>query len=521
MERNPTQEQNSTDPGDATGRNFRYQYSYGVILLVAGALRLREYRAIWCEQFEDFLCELNDDRGFDAIQVKTQQPEIGYWQTDDEAFVQSIKRFVTLDKEFPSAIRKFVFVSNTAFLDSDAKTQSWKSPRHLVRAVEAATNGSELTDNAKRAFEKLLKDCGAEEQALFRVLGRLELVRGPSREGFIAEIAQNHVGKLKSFSGLTGTQLNAVTEELISLVQRASTLASQAPERHVTPLDRSAAVDPQLRAKRISVEDALHVGRSKICELKTSKTSRWWCLLAGPVLYLMARIGLPSIHWEQALVQPVPLGEVSHVAVSYYVGDVAIPNRLEPADSSGTHFKLSPRHKYWDAYLITAPVPQIFSTTQGVNLSVPWTLLPQSVCSSVAQLDQPFASELESWLQLKESQAQWHFDRLLRKATVSTNDYYIATGIEAIYAVNLFDFLHELGDDYHGSLARAISSASKEVVERTGSDNHRKVAFPALAAAQHVKDREIVLTYARSFSSVLDGIRRAEGRKPAEIVLII
>jgi hypothetical protein len=33
----PIQERNALDPGDATQRNYRYQYACGVILLIAAA----------------------------------------------------------------------------------------------------------------------------------------------------------------------------------------------------------------------------------------------------------------------------------------------------------------------------------------------------------------------------------------------------------------------------------------------------------------------------------------------------
>lgn len=49
------------DPGDQTGRNFRYQHAYGVILLAASASGLRPYAAIWCEHHEDFLTSTDAD----------------------------------------------------------------------------------------------------------------------------------------------------------------------------------------------------------------------------------------------------------------------------------------------------------------------------------------------------------------------------------------------------------------------------------------------------------------------------
>jgi len=253
---NPTQQRNTLDSGDATQRNYRYQYGYGVILLVAAAMRKKDYRAIWCEQQEDFLGEIEEDGAgrFDAIQVKTQQPESGYWQTNDEAFVKSIKRFAELDTRYPGAIRRFTFVSNAEFLDSDSKSQASKSPLHLLRAVNNVSDWDELTEKAREAFEQLKTDTGVKEATLFSVLKRLDLAVGPSRDGLLAELEQNHLSQLDHCRDLNAGRLEEVTDFAIGLVERASSLSCQSPERHYACLNRGGTADPQLHAKRLSVE---------------------------------------------------------------------------------------------------------------------------------------------------------------------------------------------------------------------------------------------------------------------------
>ena len=60
----------------AAARNYRYQHSYGVMLLASACRGERPYAAIWCERHEDILAERVDGR-FDAWQVKTCRPIIG------------------------------------------------------------------------------------------------------------------------------------------------------------------------------------------------------------------------------------------------------------------------------------------------------------------------------------------------------------------------------------------------------------------------------------------------------------
>jgi Cap4, dsDNA endonuclease domain len=252
----PIKDRKTIDTGDETQRNYRYQYGYGVILLAAAARNAKDYRAVWCEQKEDFLCEI-DDAHFDAIQVKTQQRENGYWQTNSAALVKSIRRFGEFDTLYPGAIRRFVFVSNAECLDSDADSLAAKSPFHLLRGISLATDCGGLTGKAREAFDQLKSDSNSTEDALFSVLGRLDLTLGPNREGFPAEIAQNHLPGLERCKHLNPRGLASVTEALINFIERASSLSTQSPERHLACLNRSQESDPQLKAKRISVEEFL------------------------------------------------------------------------------------------------------------------------------------------------------------------------------------------------------------------------------------------------------------------------
>jgi hypothetical protein len=72
------------DTGDDVQRRFRYQYAFGVVLLIAAIRNKNDYSSLWCERHEDFLAETpNGD--FDAFQVKTRNTGAP-WQVNDESF---------------------------------------------------------------------------------------------------------------------------------------------------------------------------------------------------------------------------------------------------------------------------------------------------------------------------------------------------------------------------------------------------------------------------------------------------
>src|SRR5665213_4002693 len=113
--KSPISQLPAQDHGAETLRNYRYQSAYAVVLLVGAAAKKNDYQAVWCEQEDDVLCQI-DENQFDSYQVKTQKPELGPWQLTDDAFVSAINVFLRLEKQLPGKIRHFNFVSNTECL---------------------------------------------------------------------------------------------------------------------------------------------------------------------------------------------------------------------------------------------------------------------------------------------------------------------------------------------------------------------------------------------------------------------
>ncbi|MDB6118930.1 MAG: hypothetical protein JWO08_2711, partial [Verrucomicrobiaceae bacterium] len=174
----PVDTLDSSDPGDMVIKKFRYQFGYGVILLagmVEGKLR---HKAIWCEQYEDFLGE-DSDGTFVAYQIKTRRSEIGEWDTNDEAFIKSVGRFIDLQKKFPGKISAFKFVSNTEYSTSSAKGSEMYSPIKLLNVTRTLSSENDITGEVKKGFYKLVSAVGSTPGELFSVLRCMNVVRGP------------------------------------------------------------------------------------------------------------------------------------------------------------------------------------------------------------------------------------------------------------------------------------------------------------------------------------------------------
>ena len=250
----PINSRDHSDPGDQVIRKFRYQHAYGVVLAILMVNQTRPYRAIWCEQHEDLLAERTDDL-FEAFQVKTRKSETGSWKVTDEAFVESIRRFIDLDLEFPRKITKFCFVSNTEYSNSDAKKSIHLSPIKLSKAVLAAKSKNDLEGSTLDGFEALRDATKQDGDALFSVLRRLELVHGPTERAFEDELCQTHLPSLSQCSGLSARSLAKVLNSLIALLERAASLQSNDPLRHCVGLTSTDEVDPYLLGKRVCADD--------------------------------------------------------------------------------------------------------------------------------------------------------------------------------------------------------------------------------------------------------------------------
>jgi hypothetical protein len=253
----------STDPGDETERNFRYQHQYGVVLLAAVRRGVLDYPSIFCEHHEDFLCERRDGL-FDGYQIKTSRPEGGAWTLTSAALVKSIGRFVELLAANPGQVGRLFFVSNseidvvTAASSDDAKRS--RCPGLMVQHVKSRTGPGEIQPPYLKAFDALAAATGSDAAQLFEVLARLDFVKGPSRDEFDASLAQEHIGQLPDCGKLTPAELRDLCNALVAQFHRAASLYVVDPDRHVRSVFDGSAVDPTLVAKRIICADVALVG---------------------------------------------------------------------------------------------------------------------------------------------------------------------------------------------------------------------------------------------------------------------
>lgn len=242
------------DAGDETSRNFRYQHSYGVILLTAASRGELPYAAIWCEMHEDILAERLDGR-FEAWQIKTRKPENGAWTNMDRDFLDALARFAPLDQALGERVDRFHFVSNAAFAeartDADAR-RLMRSPLALLDHVRRLASNEKPSPPFDDLVLKMSERCGMMGANMVSLLRRVDLVVGPSRNEIDAALSNEHLARVAAHSGRSAAELDEVRDDLVAAVARASSLHVTDPARHTRSLVNGTR-DPTALAKRIAV----------------------------------------------------------------------------------------------------------------------------------------------------------------------------------------------------------------------------------------------------------------------------
>lgn len=251
------------DVGDQTQRNYRYQNSYGLILLCAAARKDKPYKSIWCEFFEDILAE-SADGTFDAYQIKTRKPEEGLWQTFDEPFLGSIKKFVNLYNQFSTSIKNYYFVSNNnfpkskQFINSNRKKYQ-NNPTALLEKVKCISRISDLDEPFLETFCKIRDQIACKDEELFWVLQKLDLILGPSRQDFDSVLSHDHLARLQECTFLNPTVLNKIRDDLVLKIYYASSLYSDDPNRHLISKFGDSANNHEIKSKRVNLESLYEI----------------------------------------------------------------------------------------------------------------------------------------------------------------------------------------------------------------------------------------------------------------------
>ena len=244
--------------GDGTLSRYRYQFGYGVILLIATRKGPNPYSAIWCERDEDFLGEMPERGGFDAFQIKTLEGRA--WRVTDDGFLQSIANFILHSRQ-GMPFNRYCFVSNAAAPDIRGTSNERISLDVFLGKIRAAEAPCDLPASHRAAFEHfasaIFRKAQCDKSELWKVLKRFEFIQGPSLD-IHDHLCQSHLPQLPEFRGWSAENLADAARAMVARIFEASSLFVQDGFRHyVTIAPLQAEKDPLLLQKRLTLQDLI------------------------------------------------------------------------------------------------------------------------------------------------------------------------------------------------------------------------------------------------------------------------
>lgn len=241
-------------------------------------------------------------------------------------------------------------------------------------------------------------------------------------------------------------------------------------------------------------------------------------LLSAFVFFTVAYFYLPSSNISfKNIERPFKVDSGLPSSIEFYVGDIAIPKPIKQADLDKS-FNHS-REQFWTSSIITSPAPELVDNN---TISVPWTVMPNSVARVFGVIDRESALKFVEWTISANDPSNWVRGKYRYFDINKDSKLYRMTLYERIYGINLFDYFKEYkGDKYRTMLKETLSDVTYEVLRDASESKQDSIAIPALAAGQSYVDNYLVLPYQDSFMSILDGIVRAGSDAPGRVVLVI
>ncbi len=215
----------SNDPGDETGRRYRYQWTYSAILACSLLDESQGISEIFCEHHEDSLAK-HFDGMFTGIQVKTRAPNQPAWTSNDEQFKQSCARFIDLDTSYPNKFREFVFTTNHVF------KQQKNTGTNIIFVLDEIHKSSNYDDilikTVKKFINMISQTASTTPEIAFETLKKTHAnAKLPKLEDIelrLISSLNNTWSKAKEYSQ---KKMIKAAKSLIGLCMEASTLSSE------------------------------------------------------------------------------------------------------------------------------------------------------------------------------------------------------------------------------------------------------------------------------------------------------
>ncbi|MGA2682943.1 MAG: dsDNA nuclease domain-containing protein [Candidatus Bathyarchaeia archaeon] len=213
----PDQSTDTSDTGDNTQNRFRYQAAYAAYVALQLLGESSPYECIYCEQYEDVLVKCKSGK-FIGVQVKTKQKSLGPFRFGDDEILQSLKKFIRLDSDFPKSFGSFHLATNCGFASS-------RDSSDLSHALDLLQRGKVRIDKKGHMFsgkiETLTGLANCSKKQALSTLNKVRLVDWADLDHYKAILADD-LSKITNSQTQPAYVLSNMAEELIGLTSAAA-----------------------------------------------------------------------------------------------------------------------------------------------------------------------------------------------------------------------------------------------------------------------------------------------------------
>lgn len=220
----PDQVLDCVDRGDDTQARFRYQNSCACFISIHMLNDICTYREVFCEHHEDILLKLNDGK-YAGIQIKTREADLGAFNIKDESIINSLKRFICLEKRFPNQFSYYVISSNVGFSKSD-----YNGVQDFITAAKDGkidiSNSSNFSSLVKKLSKEVSKALNIEtsHDEVLRVVAKVKIRGGMPQINDIEDKIMSTLSQNKELANTYIRVLKKIVDDIILLHYRASSL---------------------------------------------------------------------------------------------------------------------------------------------------------------------------------------------------------------------------------------------------------------------------------------------------------
>jgi Cap4 dsDNA endonuclease len=260
------------DPGDDTQRRFRYQATYAALKSLAMLEEEPEVAYIFCEHWEDVLVKRTDGQ-FIGIQIKTRSVGKDSFKTNDEEIINSLKRFIQLEKNFSKDFERYVIAASCGFWQE--RKNSSNLPYLLKITSEISSEEALSNSYLSQLLKKLLKIYKGEHSLIVETLKKVYLENAPGLEDVSPRLFQALAccSQVKHFSH---QQILKIEEALIGAMLKAAALPKASPREEYLGLLK----DPEqeranltIQGKKITIEQILELVNLDISGVSDSQST--------------------------------------------------------------------------------------------------------------------------------------------------------------------------------------------------------------------------------------------------------